>query len=376
MKIVHFGSFTTHRPCGVANVGAMLSGGLQERGVENLIYTPTSVRTGTTSQLTNLPMVHFYCRSKNILRRNKELENLLGDHHREKTIDIAHFYSVFTPENIIAKNAISNLKIPYVWSPQGGLDPQIMRRGKLKKAAYWRFFEKRFMLDAAAIHCLTESEEERIRELGYTGPISIIGNPVEIPKEPRSSPSRRITYLGRGDISHKGLDRLLSLFGCLVTKEPELTLNFYGCMDAKVKLKPHLDALGRDAKKVLFHPAVYDEEKIGVFTESCLYIQASRWEGFGISIAEAMAAGTPVAISRACAISGLLETTGGALILDDFSEKGAEQVAAMLGNSKLSDIQGRNGRKVAIEYFSTEVVSEKMESMYRQVIDRKSRCVL
>jgi glycosyltransferase involved in cell wall biosynthesis len=371
MKIVHFGSFTTRKPCGVANAGAMLAGALADRGHTITIASPSSRENRETFSESGSIQTLQYQRAKNLFLYHKQLDQIISNLKKEGRIQIAHLYSVFSPENIIIKRTLQRHQIPYVWSPQGGLDAQIMGRGRFKKAPYWAFFEKPLMQGASGIHCLTEVELNRIQALGYLGETAVIGNAVEIPSQTLRVPKLRMIYLGRGDIKHKGLDRLIQLFTHVREMVPSATLHLYGCQNAATPLAKAVNETDPTGVAIVFHPPVYGSDKSQVFSEASFYIQASRWEGFGVSIAEAMANGVPVAVSSECALSSFLAESQACIVLRDFGSVGAAAIANLMRDASLADALGKQGAKVALENFSSSVIAERMEVFYRKVLGSK-----
>ena len=368
LSIVHFGSFSTSRPCGVANAGAMLTKALVSQGHHVTIATPTrGVLEPAATDSLGIQTIH-YRRQQSPLRFHSELDAIVIELRNRRRLDVAHLYSVFTPGNEVIRRILRKHGIPYVWSPQGGLDEHIMKRGRIKKWIYWNLYEQRLMHDAAAIHCLTSREMDRMRQLGYTGHTEVIGNIVEAAESLERRPMNRIIFMGRGDIHHKGLDRLIRLFGCIARQDPDVSLYLYGCPEAGLKLAGEMNAIGPSKSRIVFHAPVYDDEKARALAEATIYIQASRWEGFGVSIAEAMVAGVPVMVSRECALSAFLEQTGGGRVLEDFAEAGASQVVAMLRDAKAAAELGACGMDVAGRNFSARVIAGQMQQLYLSVL--------
>jgi glycosyltransferase involved in cell wall biosynthesis len=371
MHILQCGTFETTRTCGVANAGAALIVGLKKLGHHVTVISPSTDVCANYPMTVQYKHVSYYRRRKYPLAKHTELQSLVSGIHNMTPINIAHIYSVFTPENYILTRVLNRASIPFIWSPQGGLDPCIMRRGRLKKMMYWSLFERKIMRLAAGVHCLTGAELVRVRELGYRGRYKVIANGIETPDEVRQTmgnSTRKIIYLGRGDIEHKGLDRLLRLFSHVHRQMPGAELHLYGCLDAASKLRELMESLNLPERVVAFHPPVYGAQKRDAFLTASLYIQPSRWEGFGISIAEAMAHAVPVAMSRECGLSSFLQATDSVLVLEDFEQAGASQVLQLLQEPERNQELGAKGRGVCMENFVLEAVSSQMEAFYREIL--------
>ncbi|RAF51964.1 glycosyltransferase family 1 protein, partial [Burkholderia multivorans] len=75
-----------------------------------------------------------------------------------------------------------------------------------------------------------------------------------------------------------------------------------------------LRALIPDRARVVFHRGVSDEEYADLLAEATALVTASRAEGFGLPVIEAMAKGVPVAVSD---IPIFHEITGDAAVFFD-----------------------------------------------------------
>jgi glycosyltransferase involved in cell wall biosynthesis len=101
-----------------------------------------------------------------------------------------------------------------------------------------------------------------------------------------------------------------------------------------------------------------------------VYVQSSRWEGFGIAAVEAMAAGLPVIASR---VPGLAEVVADAGCL--FEPGDARDLAAklelVLNDAELRARMRQAGRARAGE-FSVAATCDAYEALYRDLVERKA----
>ena len=77
---------------------------------------------------------------------------------------------------------------PVIISPHGMLDPWAIRNSAWKKRIAMALYERRNLKSAACIHALNTSEAESIRALGFTNPIAVIPNGVELPPTTNFTP--------------------------------------------------------------------------------------------------------------------------------------------------------------------------------------------
>lgn len=102
-------------------------------------------------------------------------------------------------------------------------------------------------------------------------------------------------YVGRLHPA-KGLDDLLEVWAGVVRDRPGEHLTLVG--DGEPSYRAHLEARVRSlgiADCVRFRGALSDDERDAAFSEAAVFVFASREEGWGIAVAEAMAAGLPCA---------------------------------------------------------------------------------
>ncbi|MBI4067724.1 glycosyltransferase [Candidatus Gottesmanbacteria bacterium] len=121
----------------------------------------------------------------------------------------------------------------------------------------------------------------------------------KLPKTPDPS----FTYLGRLK-PYKNIDVAIKAFAQLLKDHPQALLNIAGEGESMGYLKRLADQL--DLKKsVKFWGKVTERQKADLLTQSWAALQPSSFEGWGITVIEANAAGTPVIASN---INGLRDS--------------------------------------------------------------------
>jgi len=306
--------------------------------------------------------------------RSQRLETLSSegrDSIRRLRPDLVHFHSVFIPAHAQLAKAVRHLDIPYFLSPHGGLN---LWRGRLKKAIYGSLAEKPYFRRASTIFVLTKREQQVIER--WLGPRGRSQQYLELPNSiPALSPGtdvwipgkrQRLVYLGRFDVTKKGLDRLVEIARLL----PDVEVNAYGA--AFRTERPGFERLCRQGIPANMHflEPVYREAKMTAFTSATIYVQASRDEGFGMSIVEAMRLGVPVAVTKGCDIA---ETIGnedlGMVLSDDPSSAAAQLMSAMQDSSRL-DHWSHAGRKWTVDALSPKHVAQRTIKAYEAVLSR------
>ncbi len=136
---------------------------------------------------------------------------------------------------------------------------------------------------------------------------------------------------------YKGLDTLLEAFAILRQSFPDLTLVVCG---KPVATSPDVAGLVRIAQeadlKVVTPGFVTDAELGALYQGAKVYVHPSRYEGFGLMILEAFAAGTPVVTSN---VSCLPEVAGNAAVLVNPTDpvELAESIRSILKDPALAE---------------------------------------
>ena len=132
----------------------------------------------------------------------------------------------------------------------------------------------------------------------HAAKVSLVANPISF-AQPRPAPVtelRRWLFLG-GLIPRKGVNWLLEAFAKCRAEDPALTLTIVGDGELGGQLRGRAKELGvQDV--VTFTGSVGPEVALRLMREHDLLVHASRWESFGVTVIEAVAAGMPVLVTR------------------------------------------------------------------------------
>lgn len=123
--------------------------------------------------------------------------------------DIVIFHEIYRKEFLkIAKNLKRN-SIPYIIIPHGSLTAIAQSKKKYKKIIGNKLFFNKFIKNAKALQCLSESEKNNT---AFHSEKFIGTNGIALPnvkKERFSEKGKNIVYIGRLDYYHKGIDLML-----------------------------------------------------------------------------------------------------------------------------------------------------------------------
>jgi len=266
------------------------------------------------------------------------------------------------------------MKLPYIISTHGMLEPWSLTQSKIKKQLALKLFQYKDLADASCIHATAPMEVESIRNLGLKNPIAMIPNGVNISEFPvdfaeKKIKPKKILFLSRIHIK-KGIENLIEAWKLinLETKKDwiiEIVGNGEENYIQSLKDKIVLENL---ATQIIIKPPVFGQKKINLFREASLFVLPTFSENFGIVIAEALASYTPVITTKGTPWEDL-ETHNCGWWIDIGVEplKEALLKAIQTNNAELQ-IMGINGRKLIEEKYSMESVAKQMMQLYEWLV--------
>jgi len=286
---------------------------------------------------------------------------------------LVHVHGAFLPILATSAMTLRRHKIPYIITPNGMLN---FRRSRLQKIIYNWLLEKRRVASAAAISIVIPSEEELIRAVvpNYSGIIRHIPNPVETDhldgfktsNKHTTTDTKRLAYLGSFDVGRKGLDIMAEIARHL----PEAEFHLYGYQD-RPELQQELEALQSNASPNLhFHGPVYGADKVEALTSANLYIQTSRWEIFGISIAEAMYLGIPCAIAETLDLAPVFREHDLGCVLPPNPQAAADRLREVFAQPALLQQWSERSQAFVKNHFQVRAVASDYLKLYEEVLNR------
>jgi glycosyltransferase involved in cell wall biosynthesis len=290
--------------------------------------------------------------------------------------DIVHLHSVFLWPTYAAARIAASVGLPYLLAPRGMLG-EVVIRGKSRwvKTAWIRLIEQKTLRAAAGVHVTTDLEAEEIRTLGLQLPeIFCVPNSVSWPAKhsPLSEgpfaqiPRPYVLFLSRIDWK-KGLDRLIEAWKWV----PDLLLVIAGNDEDGYRRKLEgIAAEHRVVDRVRFVGPVTDEHKWALYENALLFALPSYSENFGNVVAEAMAMGCPVVVTREVGLAHLVEQSGSGVVAEGEPRRFAHAINALHRDPARRQAMGAQGRLTALRHLSSESVADRFESIYREIMTR------
>lgn len=180
---------------------------------------------------------------------------------------------------------------------------------------------------------ISKSSKEAMESLGFSSLIDIIHPGVNlekfIPRAKTSNPS--IFYLGRLK-PYKSVDKLITAFSQVARDIPSATLTIAGEGESRLELEEMTLKLGLSSV-VKFLGRVSEKAKAELLASSWILAQPSKIEGWGITVIEANASGTPVIASD---VPGLRDSVRnphtGLLVTWDNQEKWVDAMVKIISD--------------------------------------------
>jgi glycosyltransferase involved in cell wall biosynthesis len=301
------------------------------------------------------------------LRSSNGLSRALGC--AASTADVVHNHGLWLMPNVSAAKAAAARRLPLVISLHGMLAPTALAFSHLKKRAFWQLLQGPAVRQTACIHATSEQEYRDSRSFGLVNPVAIIPNGIDLPELPAQSKARLanervVLALGRVH-PIKGL-------ACLVNAWSKVES---GCAGWRLKIigppaAGHDDELRALAKalgltRVSIDGPVYGDAKTAAYREADIFVLPTLNESFGLTVAEALAAGTPAISTKGAPWSGLEREGCGWWVDHGVDPLAAALAHAMALPSAALKAMGHKGRKWMGRDFSWERVAREMLDVYR-----------
>lgn len=293
----------------------------------------------------------------------------------ESNYDLYHTNGLWMDVNHATCAHARKVGKPYIISPHGMLYPQALAISSWKKKLMLTLGHKRDLQQATCIHVTCKQEMEHCRAFGLKQPIAVIPNPVQIPSylnelSKSNDGIFRVGFLGR--FHHiKNIESIIRAWAMLQLSDSELLL--YG--DGEPEYVEKLKALvcSTNAPHVRFMGFVNGREKYEALANLDVLCAPSHQENFGMSIAEALLAGTPVIASTATPWE-VLNTHHCGWWRDNSVESLCECIkeAQSLSSNELRAM-GERGKRLILSSYSSAKVSQMMYQLYGWLLGKQEK---
>ncbi|MEG4217430.1 hormogonium polysaccharide biosynthesis glycosyltransferase HpsP [Microcoleus sp. Pol14C6] len=335
-------------------------------------------------------IIYFRCSPFRRYKFSLNLLQWLNQNARE--FDLAHIHALFSPVTTLAATIARYHKLPYIMRPCGMLDPADLQKKKRLKQIYATLLERPNLAGAAAIH-FTSKEEAKIserfglnctgkmpvpRDLDFTGKMPVprdVVIPLGVtaglfPQRLRESQVPIILFMSRIE-PKKGLDLLITALESILASGIEFHFILAGSnpqdadYETQIKSKIHYSSL---AKYTTITGFVSGDLKVKLLTKADLFVLPSYYENFGIAVAEAMAAGVPVAISDRIHIAEDIQQAEAGWVGPLEVGAIANSIKSALLNPQERQRRGLNGKEYAKKHYNWEAIAQQTIDAYQQIL--------
>lgn len=307
------------------------------------------------------------------LGRSPAMKRWLTEQAESKSVDLIHNHSLWMMPNVYPGQAARRHGIPLVVSPRGTLSEWAMQSGSAVKKAFWPL-QHPALAGAACLHATAAAEYDDIRRMGFRQPVAIIPNGIDIPElQPKAEKDyRTLLFLGRVH-PVKGLDMLLPAWRVVQDRFPDWHLKIVGPDN-----RGHLGEMRRLASELLlerieFSGGLFGAQKWQAYRDADLFVLPTYSENFGMSVAEALAAGTPTIVSKGAPWSGLDTRKAGWWIDIGIDPLVACLEQALAESSNSLTAMGLRGRDWMEEEYSWMHVGRQMVETYYWIVGEGSK---
>ena len=235
------------------------------------------------------------------------------------------------------------------------------------RSLFHKWLTIRFLPRAHAVVTVSQHSAAIIKNLtGYTSQVipNIIRFDLFSTIHPAPALPVQIGFLGSHFFEKKGLNVLLKALSHI---QQDYVLHIGGNEPDLKHYQELAIQYGMD-QKCRWHGAVLRDQVPVFFSRLHFFVSASRFESFGMAIAEAMACGLPVVSTDSGGPSDFVTDTNGVLVPVNDPDALKAALGQMMDNWQQYDRE--QIRKSVIERFDQVTIGKKLESLYSAILKR------
>jgi glycosyltransferase involved in cell wall biosynthesis len=269
--------------------------------------------------------------------------------------------------NVVAGWAARRAQVPYVVVPHGAYARRARARRAWLKVPFYLAFEHRLLRGSIAAHVFFAPEAEDVAELAPTMRFVVAPTATDLRTDTRwdGGTGGYVSWIGRYDIAHKGLDILLeAVAGISVDRRPRLRLHGVDSVDRRQDVAALAEALGVTSYVDVGGP-VYGTDKDSFLTGAITYVHPSRWESHSGALVENLALGVPTVVSATMPVASLLGDADAAVVVGP----GPAALAAGIDEARRrANSLSAAGRRFVAEYLAAESVTTSWLTQVRALL--------
>lgn len=318
----------------------------------------------------SIPNLGWYCQNAN------KLANSIV-----KNFDVIHIRNWYHHLAIVFYKSAKKHNIPFVFTAHGTLDP-VARRKYMKnpKKIIDKFYTKKMIQNASALHSLGDSENKEFLSFG-ANPEKIFR--IDLGVKPEDFKINKnidiysklgvqkqnfsyILFLGRV-VKKKGIELLFRSFAKHQSKNLNIVIAGPVTDDYKSELIELANKL-KISNFVKFFGSTFGEEKTQLLSNAKLFALTSYSDIHPVAVEEALLMGLPVLITKNCDFPEIKEY-GAGIVVDATFESVYEGLVKILQNDQKLEEYSVNAKYLAKEKFLFENKVTDYEKLFQIAID-------
>lgn len=292
--------------------------------------------------------------------------------------DVVHVHALWEEIQHHAAVEARRAGVRTVITPHGMLDPWSLSQGRWKKTLHMSLRLRGHLNRAAALHVTAAQEYEQVRPLRLTVPPLVESLGVDLSefdplpakgflreRFPEIGGRGIVLFLGRVH-PKKGLDLLIPAFARAETGGAVLVVAGPAEEAYERELRGLVARHGLEGR-VFFTGMLHGTERVRAYVDADLFVLPSHQENFGVSVAEALAAGVPVIVSDKVNICGLIEGAGiGQVVALDVADI-ARALSRWMGDADLRASASGKARAFARMHFDWAQIGGRWPGHYQRL---------
>jgi glycosyltransferase involved in cell wall biosynthesis len=299
--------------------------------------------------------------------------------------DLVHIHGLWNATVVAAARIARSANVPYVVTPRGMLEAGAMAQGPWRKALLYKAVQRQDLAGAAMLHATSAGEASTIAALDLGPPIAFVPNGVDVREAARqrgtiararlnlADDAPLIVFLGR---LHpiKRLDLLAAAFAQVRAGRPDAHLVIAGPDEGGLRTTVE-GWLGAHAARTTFTGHLGADETQALLDATDVLVQCSDSESFGMSVAEALAAGVPVVATDTCPWE-IVDREACGFWVPQNADAIARAIIAIVNDRAAAARMGARARELVRREFSWPVVASRLAIEYERIVSGGSRAVL
>jgi glycosyltransferase involved in cell wall biosynthesis len=376
MKVLHVIPGVAMRYGGPSAAALAMCRALRAAGHDPMIATTDAdgpdrlpLELETPIEYEGVPVVFFRRVWSESLKYSPRLSRWLAQHISE--FDVVHVHALMSHACVAAARVAAAAGVPYVLRPLGTLDEWSLGQKPAKKRLFMASVGRSMLAGAAAVHATSPEEAASVTRAWPEARVVLI--PLGVDEAAFSGEWRPVDppYVATVSRIHpvKALDVLVDAFAAATAGGERaawrLVIAGSGDPEHVAALTTHIRQ-SPAADRVTMAGWVDGGAKERLLSGASLFALTSRHENFGVGLAEAMAMGVPVLVTRGVHLSPLVEAAGAGWVTPLESAEIDATLRVAMDDLAARHARGAAARRLA-EQWRWPAIAQQLIDLYRRI---------